>query len=47
MTEEEFFRSTPKKLFKLAEIHRKINTPEDANKGEQEQKEVFIDQLFI
>ena len=44
LSEEEFLKSTPKKLFKLAEIHQKINNPED-DKPQQEQ-EVYIDQLF-
>lgn len=45
MTEEEFLKSTPKKLFKLAEIHTKINTPSD--KKDEEIKEVYIDNIVI
>ena len=46
MTEEEFYKSTPKKLFKLAEIHKKVNSPEEEKK-EKKQQEVFIDNIQI
>lgn len=46
MSEEEFLKSTPKKLFKLAEIHKKVNTPSD-DKKEKQQKESYIDNLNI
>ena len=49
MTEEEFMRSTPKKLFRLAEIHQKMHSidGEDNSKGEEknEPEMVYIDQL--
>ena len=49
--EEELLKSTPKKLFKLAEIHQKINNPNsDEETGSKErktkEKEVYIDQLI-
>ena len=48
MTEEEFFKSTPKKLFKLAEIHKKVNSPdEDKKSDKQQQEEVYIDNINI
>ena len=47
MTEEEFFRSTPKKLFKLAEIHNQVNTPSDEKETKEQQKEVYIDQIIF
>lgn len=46
MSEEEFLKSTPKKLFKLAEIHQKVNAPEEDNKGDS-QKEVYIDNIIF
>lgn len=46
MTEEEFLKSTPKKLFKLAEIHNKINTHSD-EKEKESTKEVYIDNIVI
>lgn len=47
MTEEEFMRSTPKKLFKLAEIHNQVNTPSDENEKDDKPKEVYIDQIIF
>lgn len=38
-------RSTPKKLFKLAEIHNKFNTPSEEKKDKKEKKEVYIDEI--
>jgi hypothetical protein len=48
MTEQEFLKSTPKKLFKLAEIHQKMNSydSEDNTKEDDKQEMVYIDQLF-
>ena len=49
MTEEEFLKSTPKKLFKLAEIHQKMhsnNNDEEDTKEVEEPEMVYIDQLF-
>ena len=41
-------RSTTKKLFKLAEIHQKINNPNpDKEEGSKpKEQEVYIDQLI-
>lgn len=48
MTEEEFLKSTPKKLFRLAEIHQKMhsNDNEEDTKEVEEPEMVYIDQLF-
>ena len=46
LSEEEFLRSTPKKLFKLAEIHQKVNNPNPEQESKPKQEEVYIDQLF-
>ena len=48
MSEEEFLKSTPKKLFKLAEIHQKMNSydGQDTTQKEEEPEMVYIDQLF-
>ena len=43
MTEEEFLNSTPKKLFKLADIHIELNSP----KQEKKEEEKFIDNILI
>lgn len=47
MTEEEFMKSTPKKLFRLAEIHQKMHSHVDGEntKKEEEPEMVYIDQL--
>ena len=49
MTEEEFMKSTPKKLFRLAEKKQKMHSidGEDNSKGEEknEPEMVYIDQL--
>lgn len=42
MSEEEFLKCTPKKLFALTDIHLKINSP----KEEKKEKEEYIDNLF-
>ena len=47
MTEEEFLRSTPKKLFKLAEIHNKVNTPSDEKEKKNQPQEAYIDQIIF
>lgn len=44
MTEEEFLKSTPKKLFKLADIHLKLNSPKEEEKKKEEK---YIDEFFI
>lgn len=46
MSEEEFLKSTPKKLFKLAEIHNRVNSPEE-NQKKDELKEAYIDNINI
>lgn len=48
MSEEEFLKSTPKKLFKLAEIHSKLNTPlEEQQKNKPKKVEAkYIDEIF-
>lgn len=47
MSEEEFFRATPKKLFKLAEIHHKINNPSGPNVKAAKPEEKYIDQIAL
>lgn len=44
MSEEEFKKSTPAKLFKLLEIHQDINTPKE-NKKKNNHDEKYIDQI--
>lgn len=54
MSEEEFLHSTPKKLFKLAEIHSKLNSPpEEEEKGQKKSSKKpkkneakYIDEIF-
>ena len=56
MSEEEFLKSTPKKLFKLAEIHSKLNSPpaeEEGNNNKSTKKKKpkkseakYIDEIF-
>lgn len=49
MTEEEFMKSTPKKLFRLAEIHQKMHSTDGEDNSKEEENEpemVYIDQLF-
>ena len=47
MTEEEFYSSTPKKLFKLAEIHRKISNPDYDSKPKNKQTtEKYIESKY-
>ena len=46
LSEEEFLRSTPKKLFKLAEIHQKVNNPNPEKDSKPKEEEVYIDQLI-
>lgn len=46
LSEEEFLKSTPKKLFKLAEIHQSVNNPNPEQESKPEEKEVYIDQLI-
>ena len=43
MTEEEFLKSTPKKLFKLADIHLELNSPKEEKKEEAK----YIDDLIL
>ena len=45
LSEEEFLKSTPKKLFKLSDIHLELNTPKEEKK--EEVKEVYIDNIFL
>ena len=47
MNEEEFYKTTPKKLFKLAEIHKQINNPSSNTPTKSKPKEVYIDQLIL
>ena len=44
MSEEEFKKSTPAKLFKLLEINQDINTPKE-NKKKSNHDEKYIDQI--
>ena len=47
LSEKEFLRSTPKKLFKLAEIHQKVNNPNPSQEeSKPKEQEVYIDQLI-
>ena len=47
LSEEEFMRSTPKKLFSIAKIHSDMNNPkEQENAKKPDNKEVYIDDLF-
>lgn len=46
MTEEEFLKSTPKKLFKLADIHLELNSPKDEEKNKKEEAK-YIDNLRL
>ena len=48
MSEEEFYNTTPKKLFKLAEIHREISNPSsNTPKTSSKPKEMYIDQMVL
>ena len=47
MSEEEFKKSTPAKLFKLLEIHQDINNPKEEKKSKNDQEEKFIDQINL
>lgn len=49
MTEEEFYKATPRKLFKLAEIHREISNPKgiDTKSNKSKPVEKYIDQLSL
>lgn len=48
MSEEEFMKSTPKKLFKLADIHHKLNSPadEEETEGKKEPEMKYIDEIL-
>ena len=46
LSEEEFLKSTPKKLFKLAEIHQSVNNPKTEEESKPKEQEVYIDQLI-
>lgn len=46
MTEEEFLKSTPRKLFKLADIHLKMNSPKDEKEKKKEEAK-YIDNLIL
>nr|DAO29415.1 MAG TPA: hypothetical protein [Caudoviricetes sp.] len=47
LSEQEFYMSTPKKLFKLVAIHQKVNNPnpQEEAKQQQNEEECYIDQL--
>lgn len=46
MSEEEFKKSTPSKLFRLLEIHQEVNNPkEDKKKKSSNSEEKYIDQI--
>ena len=47
MSEEEFKKSTPAKLFKLLEIHQDINNPKEEKKKKKNKEEKYIDQINI
>ncbi|MBP3905750.1 MAG: hypothetical protein J6D47_05975 [Peptostreptococcaceae bacterium] len=48
MSEEEFYSATPKKLFKLAEIHNEINNPNSSKKQKTNKSEgKYIDQISL
>ena len=44
LSQQEFYMSTPKKLFKLVAIHQKANNP-NQQVEEKQQEECYIDQL--
>ena len=44
MSEEEFLKSTPKKIFALADIHLSINSPAEK---EKEVEEKYIDDFIF
>lgn len=48
LSEEEFMRSTPKKLFAIAKIHSDMNksTEQESSKSNDKQKEVYIDDIL-
>ena len=39
LSENEFWRSTPKKLYKLAEIHVKVNSPKKEKEIKRQEKQ--------
>jgi hypothetical protein len=47
MSEKEFWRCTPRKLFALWNVHKKVNGLDTKTTKKEENKEVFIDQLGI
>ncbi|MEG0908766.1 MAG: hypothetical protein RSH78_00185, partial [Bacilli bacterium] len=49
MSEEEFMKCTPKKLFKLAEIHQKLNSQEESDSKSKggTSEEVYIDDFIF
>lgn len=50
MNEEEFYKTTPRKLFKLAEIHNEINKPTDEGESSKTSKDSgakYIDQIDL
>ncbi|GAA0071663.1 hypothetical protein UT300003_31880 [Clostridium sardiniense] len=46
MSEEEFLKSTPKKVFALADIHLSVNTPAEKEK-ENAVTEKYIDDIIL
>lgn len=44
MSEEEFLKSTLKKIFTLARIHSDLHNPKD-KKEDEKKEEVYIDQI--
>ena len=47
MSEEEFFKCTPRKLFALTDIHLKMNSSTQENNSDNNQKEEYIDNLNL
>lgn len=47
MSEEEFFKCTPRKLFALTDIHLKMNSSTQENNSDSNQKEEYIDNLNL
>ena len=46
MTPIQFWKSTPRKLHALCEVHAELNNPDDKSKGKHKKQEtVFVDQL--
>ena len=45
MSEQEFLESTPRKLFALADIHKKVNSTEEEDTSKK--NETYIDNISL